>query len=384
MNAYSIYIHLPYCDAKCPYCDFPSSAVSERRFAEYRQALTAEWEAVQSSYRQTRPISIYVGGGTPSIWPERELISLLFALPISDACEVTVEVNPGSVTPAWLECIKTAGVNRISVGVQAMDDRRLALLGRRHTAGEAGNAISVCNTQNFGSISADIIYGTPGQTPDDLKTELQLLTGMGVHHISAYELTVSHHTPIGKRVCEGTFNLPSESTLIALWHTVRNLLSTVGIGQYEVSNYARPGHESRHNRHYWTGGEYIGLGSGAHGYVRISDSHCRYANTTDIDAYIDYWTKKDATQNHLENPLRTVEYLSLSDLALERVMLGLRTTKGFDFNELLEMIPKSKQERWREIATTAASRGLVLFDGAYITPTADGLLLADAIAEEFF
>ena len=384
MADYSIYIHLPFCESKCPYCDFHSVARANPPFAAYREALQNEWRTnLLHHFGDGAPLSVYLGGGTPSIWPAEELLCLLDALPTTTG-EVTVEVNPGSLGPTWLRELRTGGVNRVSIGVQALDDSRLRMLGRRHSAVDAHRALLSSQEAGFSAISADIIYGTPGQIPAALETELCKLLSARPHHVSAYELTYAEETPFGAARRLGAMHPLDESPLIALWRTTRDVLGSAGLELYEISNYAIPGFESRHNRNYWLGGAYAGLGSGAHGFITDGSQAVRYANTPDIETYIAMWTGTTQRSDSEAFQSRKSECLTQFDLAKERMMLGLRTTKGVDLTDVLAMVPEPDQERWTVLAKRMAFRGLAHLRDGRLEPTEAGLLLGDAIAEEFF
>ena len=384
MQDHSVYIHLPFCTAKCPYCDFGSITLSAPPFEAYQKALRFEWRQLKTVL-SAPPVSIYIGGGTPSIWPEDLIVELLSEIPVEADAEITVEVNPGSLSASWLNALRDAGVNRISIGVQSLSDERLEQLGRRHTADDARDAVQMALSLGFRSVSADIIYGTSGHTESVLATELTRLAEMGVHHISAYELTLSRHSPMGRKASSGSRLTVNEEEMVHLWHATRNTLSRHGIEQYEVSSYSREKHTSRHNRHYWNGGGYIGLGASAHGFIRGDHRLFRYRNLPDPAAYIS--CKREIFRCFDDKPLggmAEIEKLTRLDHARERAMLGLRTVYGFPFLEIIETLPEPERTKWHRAAAMIIERGLGTMKKDRLTPTLTGLLQADAIAEEFF
>jgi oxygen-independent coproporphyrinogen-3 oxidase len=385
MRRYAIYVHLPFCRARCPYCDFFSTTPDPIPFAAYREALVREWRWRSPLVAQGKLVSVYLGGGTPSLWPSHELVRLLYALPVREADEVTIELNPKDLPLAWASELLAAGISRFSVGVQALDDRRLSFLGRRHTVGDAVATLSMLKGLRAPSVSADVIYGTPGHKPRELAEELHGLVDAGVRHVSAYELTVAPDTAFGRDHRAGRFSLPVDAEQVALWRTAREVLARRGIHQYEVSNFACPGSECRQNAHYWAGGEYIGLGLGAHGFVRTRRGDMvRYANEGQLADYMG-WAESRGTRRHagLGRSGKT-ETISPLDRAREKVMLGLRTTRGVQFDNILSILTDETASKWREIGARLVTRQMAEIKEGRLVPTTEGLLHADALAEEFF
>lgn len=383
MSEFGVYIHLPFCRTRCRYCDFFSTVTRPIPHGAYLDSLLREWGRRQRVVTIDDVASVYLGGGTPSLWPPSALEKLLRALPTSETTEVSVEVNPKDVSWAWLDGVRRAGVNRISVGVQSLADDRLRFLGRRHDGRTARDAVILAGGSGFSSVSVDVIYGTPGQTPAELAAELTALAGLPVDHISAYELTVAWDTPLGREVREGSARLPEGDAMADLWLTVRETLSPAGLEQYEVSSYARPGRRCRHNEHYWRGGQYVGLGLGAHGFWKLpSGEMIRYHNGGELAGYLG---------DHRAVPLRGgmgdgggEEVISLKDYGRERLMLGLRTTDGVNFRRILDEISGDLAVRWRSAAAFLVDQGWARMDGEWLRPTGTGLIRADTLAEEFF
>jgi oxygen-independent coproporphyrinogen-3 oxidase len=387
MDLVSAYIHLPFCKTRCPYCDFCSSVVTTVPLGRYADSLAAEYQYRSFFSPSFKLVTAYLGGGTPSLLSGVEAARLLGMLPLEDAEEVTAEVNPGDTAPEWFSEMRAAGVSRFSIGVQALDDARLGFLGRRHRSAAARQAIAAARGCGARSVSADVIYGTPGQTPASLGQELTELAALGVDHVSCYELTVAAGTPLGRRVARGEVALPSEEEMVQLWQTAGEVLGSHGFERYEVSSYARPGHRCRHNERYWTGGGYIGLGLGAHGFVRDREGRrIRYANLGSLESYFDAASRL---------PAGTTDVLGLgsdgfaeriSELhhARERMMLGLRTAKGVLLREVASALPSAEQIRWEAIARRLETLEMARIIKGYLVPTEEGLLNADALAEEFF
>ena len=370
-SGHSVYVHLPFCVSRCHYCDFATGVFESIPFDRYARKVIEEIRRRRALLGLERPISAYVGGGTPSLWPWRNLAEILSACGEISGAEVTVEVNPGDADPDWFAALVDAGVDRFSIGVQAMDDARLAWLGRRHGVEEAAAAVAMALGSGAGRVSADIIYGTPVQRPRDLEAELGRIADLGVDHVSAYELTVAAGTVLGRRVASGEVSLPGEVAMIELWEAAGGTLASRGLRRYEVSNHAAKGRESVHNRHYWRGGEYVGVGAGAHGYAVIGGEHARWSNVADPWEY-------------MAGVDPAVEIVSPLDRARELVMLGLRTVEGLDFEAVTGALPGEVTRAWRDIAGDLVAEGHAIREGARLVPTDSGMLMADGIAELFF
>jgi oxygen-independent coproporphyrinogen-3 oxidase len=386
MAAYSIYIHLPFCMEKCPYCDFFSVAMGPVPFAAYRDALIREWKHRRSLVDGLQLVSIYLGGGTPSLWPAEEIHPLLEALNAPGRTEVTVEVNPGDAREDWFTQLTDAGVSRFSIGVQAVDDKRLEQLGRRHDRKQAEQAVRMAKRSGASSVGADIIYGTPGQNPGALAEELRALVSLEIQHLSAYELTIAPHTPFGHLAEQGSFGVPEDEEMAGLWQVVGEILRAHGFQRYEVSNYARPGHRSVHNQHYWQGGSYIGLGAGAHGFVVHRDGTMhRYANGENIADYMETLKEEVVSPRYYGiGAGSSLEPISPLTYARERIMLGLRTEQGVFFSQLVEGLNSSLRAQWGALVKELESTQMIRIESGWLRPTPKGMLYADGLAERFF
>lgn len=388
MKEHGVYIHLPFCKSRCAYCDFFSTATNEIPFDAYRTALVSEWKrrrVATTSYLGKRR-SLYIGGGTPSLWPAKALTDLLGELSVREDEEVTVEVNPKDADRRWFQALRDAGVNRFSIGVQALDDERLRFLGRRHNAEDARRAVKSALLSGAKSVSADLIFGAAGHGVEAWKREIEALVDLGVHHISAYELTLSKGTPLFAKSCSGERVTADEDTLAKLYRAARGTLKRLGLPQYEVSNYAPSKHRSRHNLNYWKGGEYLGLGAGAHGFVLALEKSTRYCNTEDTASYIRAALESDAPLATGIDPGGFTEHLSDLDRAREKIMLGLRTISGAPFEEILHTLPLEQRDLWQKEARKLISQkpALLRLRKGRLVPTARGLISADGIAQRFF
>jgi oxygen-independent coproporphyrinogen-3 oxidase len=294
MTCFSLYIHIPYCQAKCPYCDFNSHAATRWPEGAYTAALVAELEhyAAQPAWCG-RIDTIFFGGGTPSLFAPESIARLLdaafrlwpFASTVdsrqskrnlalnsqlsplnSFATEVTLEANPGTVTPEKLHGFRAAGINRMSFGVQSFEPHHLQRLGRIHSAGEAVAAIELARRAGFTNVSADLIFALPNQTLGEWESDLRQACALGPEHISAYNLTYEEGTAFHQWRAQGTLQQLPEEIEVAMFTRSQEVLGAAGYQQYEISNYARPGFMCRHNLNYWQGGPYLGVGAGAHSY----------------------------------------------------------------------------------------------------------------------
>lgn len=316
----SVYIHLPWCAKKCPYCDFNShataGAVPER---EYIAALQRDLQADLPQVQDRVIASIFIGGGTPSLFSIAGIAALLdwlhAKLHIDSDAEITLEANPGTVERGKFAGFKIAGINRISLGVQSFNDRHLQTLGRIHSAAEASTAIEAIRATGFEKWNVDLMHGLPGQTVDDAMADLQRTIDHGAGHISWYQLTIETNTPFYTQPP----TLPDEATLAAIDEQGRQLLHDNGFIQYEVSAWCRPGMHSAHNVNYWQFGDYLGLGAGAHGKISTADAISRYWKVRQPNAYMQAGTAMLAGEREL----------GTAELPFEFLMNALRLNEGF-------------------------------------------------------
>ena len=309
-----IYVHIPFCKKRCLYCDFFSTTLLERR-EEYVEALLCEITARRKEVKE--PVkTIYIGGGTPSTLTAEDIGHIIETIGAKEAEEITMEINPGDATPDYLRALRAAGVNRLSIGIQSFQDHLLKLIGRRHTAVQAIEAVHWAQEAGFDNISIDLMYALPMQTPQVWMRDLVVALHLGVQHISSYGLMYEEGTMLTKMRDNGLIKPVDEDTEIKMYDQLCKHLKNGGFVHYEVSNFALPGYESKHNSNYWNGTPYIGVGAGAHSYV----GKIRSWNPDDVEAYIQ-GIKDDTLQ-------RESETLTDTDLYNERIMLGLRTSRG--------------------------------------------------------
>jgi len=370
------YVHIPFCRRKCPYCGFVSYAGKEYLLESYGRAVAAEAQRVACSLPGRELDTVYFGGGTPSLLAAEQVGHLLAVLDdvwgLASNAEVTLEANPGTVDGEKLAALRRAGANRLSLGVQSFDDGELALLGRLHSAGEALAAYGFARQAGFGNICLDLIWGLPEQTAASWRLRLRKAIELGPEHVSAYALTLEEGTQFGARAAAGELALPDEDTQLAMYETARRMLAEAGYGQYEISNWARPGYECRHNLAYWHGQEYVGLGAGAHSFVQGT----RRANVEEVEAYIEAVERGQA-------PTASEESLSPQRAMGEAIMLGLRTVEGVD---LAAAQRRFGVDPWAEYADAMQQlEGLALLarTDRGIRLTERGMALADEIAMRF-
>ena len=319
-NTFGIYIHIPFCKSKCDYCDFYSLAGQEEQMDRYQRALLTHLRSFGPRMKGWVADTVYFGGGTPSYYGEkrlREILSLIQRLfTVSRQAEITVECNPDSVDWRSMARLRRSGVNRISLGVQSTDDACLRALGRIHTWQQVQEAVAACRRAKFPDVSLDLIYGLPGQTMEQWEKTLSDALTLQPEHLSCYGLKLEEGTPLYRQ--RDSLTLPDDEAQADMYLYAVEYLRQNGYEQYEISNFARPGHASRHNLKYWTLGEYAGFGPGAY-----SDfGGVRYGYIRDLDRYIAG-----------ELVLAESEHIPVSEREMEYIMLRLRTTEGMNIRE---------------------------------------------------
>ena len=308
------YVHIPFCKRRCLYCDFYSTILLPRR-GEYVDALLQE--ITERKKELNEPIkTIYLGGGTPSVLDSIDIFRILRTIGTDDAEEITMEINPGDADLKYLREIRQCGVNRLSIGIQSFKDDLLQLIGRRHSAIQAINAVHMAQEAGFDNISIDLMYALPSQKMSLWEADIEIALRLGVQHISSYGLMYEEGTALTKKKEQGELEVVDEDTENAMYDYLCKRLKKAGYVHYEVSNFALPGYESKHNSSYWNGTPYIGVGAGAHSYL----PPVRSWNKSDMSAYI-----KKVNKGILQQDKET---LTEKDMYNEQIMLGLRTAKG--------------------------------------------------------
>jgi oxygen-independent coproporphyrinogen III oxidase len=381
---FSLYIHIPYCISKCPYCDFNSHVVPvipERQYAEALLQELAHYAALED-WRGREVQTVFFGGGTPSTFRPSSIKEILqriaASFPLASGCEITLEANPGTVDERNFSGYRDSGVNRISVGVQSFQPRLLKFLGRAHSAADARNALAVVREAGFENFSLDLIYANPGQTLAELEADLEIALRYRPPHLSAYNLTFEEGTPFHRDYRSGKLTPLPEEREIAMAELIEMKLSDSGMERYEISNYARPGFPSRHNINYWQGGDYLGLGAGAHSYKRMNDDDARsfrWANEKNPARYM-------ARIEETANAVTETDDVNRARAAGEFMFLGLRMTAGISVQEFRYRFSASPVERYDKISDWLEAELMEEKEG-YLRLTPKGLLLANSIFVEF-
>ncbi|MBQ8110860.1 MAG: radical SAM family heme chaperone HemW [Clostridia bacterium] len=318
MQTLSLYFHVPFCASKCAYCDFASYPGREGDWARYFEALWAELDGWKAALRGYEAATVFFGGGTPTLVDAGYIVETLSrarsALPVARDAEITLEANPGTLTPEKLAALCAAGVNRLSLGAQSFDDGLLKALGRVHTAAQISRAVDMARDAGLENINLDLMYALPGQTMRQWQSTLDAATALDVPHISAYSLIVEEGTPMARRVAAGEAVLPEDGAVNAMQREAVRRLAAAGLARYEISNYARRGFACRHNLVYWSRGAYLGLGCAAHSLL----GGRRFRNPDGLDAYLSGVRRLDE------------EALTLEDGMEETLMLSTRTARGLD------------------------------------------------------
>lgn len=321
-----LYIHIPFCNKKCDYCDFVSFSMDKKAQQEYLAGLFAEIDSVKEKFEDKTFDTIFIGGGTPSIVFEGFISSLARKLyssfKFAEKIEFTIEVNPSSFTKEKFFEYVESGINRISVGVQCLDSKLLAEHGRIQSVENINNTFTILKNSEFPNINSDVMIGLPGQTVESVVSTVKYLIKHRVKHISVYCLQVEKHTMLYDKLRRGQIKEVPEEKIVETYKKVFTILKKNGFVRYEVSNYSKPGFQCVHNQKYWNGTDYLGLGVSAHSYI---DGY-RYYNTKRLDTYID----------NLRNGKSVVysrQYISIAERRTEKIMLSLRTVTGLNLDE---------------------------------------------------
>ncbi|MBI1385450.1 MAG: coproporphyrinogen III oxidase [Rhizobiales bacterium] len=379
---FGIYVHWPFCASKCPYCDFNSHVRrTPLEHDRFRSAYLAELSTLAGRSRARAVTSIFFGGGTPSLMEPATVAAVIDAVAdrfgLASGAEITLEANPSSVEAGRFAGYRTAGVNRVSLGIQALVDADLARLGRLHTASEARAAMAVALT-TFERVSFDLIYARPGQTPEAWARELTEALDMAAGHLSLYQLTIEPGTPFEALHAAGRLVVPDPESAAGLYELTGELTTAAGLEAYEVSNYARPGQESRHNLLYWRNGAYIGIGPGAHGRLERAGPAPHGRVATESERQPERWLTRVEEVGH--GVTREAE-LTSSEMADEMLVMGLRLTEGISLARLAEISGLALAPAF---LGNLERQGLVNWDRAAgrLAATPSGLLVLDSLLVE--
>jgi oxygen-independent coproporphyrinogen-3 oxidase len=365
-----LYVHIPFCSRRCRYCDFVSYT-DTGRIAAYVEALEKEI-GVAGRLNSQKVDTVFIGGGTPGILPDGGVSGILDCLRrsfnITADAEITIETNPGAVHYAKLREYLNNGVNRLSLGVQAVQARLLELLGRRHTCEVADRAFNLARDAGFTNINLDLIYAIPTQTMDDWDESLGYVLGKRPEHVSAYALKIENGTEMARMTAAGELAAADDELDAEMYLRARERLTGQGYAHYEISNFALAGRECRHNLRYWNLRDYLGLGVSAHSNVGAM----RFFNTSDLDKYIAQM-KKGGVQ------YEKTEMIGGAEREFEYVMLKLRLAEGISFREYKRLFDKDFMDRYEERVRIAVEKGLAAVDGDRLKPTEKGFLLQNQL-----
>ena len=362
----SLYIHIPFCLSKCIYCDFYSIPFNLLSAEDYVEAICREMQLIHGNTSDLK--TIFIGGGTPSILSENNISKILGTATsiysVNPGAEVSIEANPKAITFEKAKSFLSSGINRISMGIQSFNNAELLILGRSHNAADALSTFKELRRAGVKNISLDLIYGIPGQTLEQWGNTLMTALELGPEHISAYELTPEHGTPLFEHLKQGTLIMPDEDTLADMFYKGIEMLSDHGYTHYEISNFAKPGFECRHNLNYWDRGEYIGVGAGAHSF----SGGIRTANIRDVQKYIE-------GVNNGTLPVSETTEITEEEALSEQIFLGLRKTKGISLN----LFPSETAETIKKAVKDNQLHGLIELNGNNLRSTRKGLILNNEV-----
>ena len=367
----SAYVHIPFCTQICYYCDFSKVFIKNQPVDSYLEHLLEEFQ----SYDIQKLRTLYIGGGTPTALSASQLEVLLNGLTknldLSALEELTIEANPGDLDADKIAVLKNSAVNRVSLGVQTFDDKMLKKIGRSHLEKDIYENIDRLKLAGFDNISIDLIYALPGQTMEQVKDNVAKAIGLDIPHMSLYSLILENHTVFMNRMRRGKLPLPKEELEAEMFEYIIAELEKSGFEHYEISNFSKPGFESRHNLMYWDNAEYYGIGAGASGYV----NGVRYKNHGPIRHYL--------TAVEEGNARITEEHLIQKEQMEEEMFLGLRKKSGVSMTRFEEKFGRSFDGLYGEIVRDLVQQGLMQIDGDRVRMTKRGLFLGDTVAERF-
>ena len=371
-----LYVHIPFCVKKCGYCDFLSWCGTSEEKETYVQALLKEIESYREFARGYRVSTVFVGGGTPSVLEAGQMEGVLGNIQevfeLEKKPEITLEMNPGTVTEEKLQCYKENGVNRLSIGLQSVKNEKLEVLGRIHSYEEFLESYELARKAGFTNISVDLISSIPGQKLEEWKEELAALSALSPEHISVYQLIIEAETPFYEKYAEHEELLPDEEESREIYLWTGSFLKEQGYEQYEISNYAKPGKESRHNLKYWERGDYLGLGLGAASMVR----NIRMSNTKDMKTYLERCGQPKTMRED-------VQFLEEARQMEEFMFLGLRKTRGVSRKEFRRIFGHEMDMVYEKALHKCLENGMLKEHKDRVYLSEEGVLLSNAVLSEF-
>jgi len=355
--ASSVYIHIPFCNRICPYCDFNKYVLKGQPVEEYLDALAKEMKLTVQKHPPKEIKTIFVGGGTPTTLDPKQMDKFLDSIhqylqPQTKSVEFTMEANPESMTEELLQVMKEGGVNRLSIGVQTFDPALLKKLGRLHTGDQVLRGIEIAQKLNYSNISIDLMFGLPGQTLEGFEQSISTALGLGIQHVSAYGLKIEEGTFFHTLYRKDKLPLPTEDEEVSMYDVLMEKMDKAGFKQYEISNFAFPGFESRHNLTYWRNQEYYGLGAGAHGYIQGQ----RHVNAGPLQEYLTFL-------NQDKLPYVETHSVSKQESMEDMMIMGLRTAEGVSEDHFVQRYGLSLQKIYGAELNKLTQEGLLLHEG---------------------
>ena len=380
MKTLGIYIHIPFCVQKCNYCDFLSAPATKEQQQRYIEALKIEIKQEAPQYKDYTAETIFFGGGTPSILDAAQLAECIAVLyeyfSFAKNTEITVETNPGTATRQKLAALRSAGVNRLSIGVQSANNQELKMLGRIHTYQDFLQTYQWARVVGFTNINIDLISALPGQTLASWNATLKKVTMLKPEHISAYSLMIEEGTPFYERYHDHPELLPGEDEEREMYYATKQFLREQGYERYEISNYAKPGRECRHNIGYWTGTEYLGVGLGASSYV----GGTRFRNERDLETYCRIPMKENEADKWLH---QDIVKLSSKEMMEEYMFLGLRMIDGVSCEEFMRRFKADVWDVYGDVLRRLAGNRLIITDGSSVRLSDFGIDISNYVLSEF-
>ena len=375
--SFGVYIHWPFCESKCPYCDFNSHVRDTIAQKSWRDAYLTEFDAAALEFGKRPVDTVFFGGGTPSLMDPATVAAILEGIDtmfgFADAAEVTLEANPSSAESKNFSVLRDAGVNRLSLGIQSFDDKALSFLGRTHDAVTARTALSIA-AETFPRVSFDLIYALPGQSRSAWHSELAEALSLGTGHLSAYQLTLETGTPFFHAAQAGRLVLSGSDAAAALYDITQELCDAAGLPAYEVSSHARPGEQSCHNLLYWRSCDWAGIGPGAHG---RRTSVLGRAATTQLRSPEDWIVAVNANGSGRESE----DLLDANQVVEEALLMGLRLTEGIDDARFCALTGRSIEECFGSGLVELSDAGLLAWDGTALSVTLAGRQVLDRVVE---
>ncbi len=376
------YVHFPWCERRCPYCDFATRAEEPQNIPQtrYTNAVVREVKLRRAAGQLGRPLhSVFFGGGTPSLWAPAELARVVSALGGGQDIERTIECNPHSLDDSAIDALLNAGINRMSIGVQSLQDEQLKFLGRLHDRSRALDAVRSA-VKRCGRVSADLIFGMPGHRWEDLRDDASQLIDLGVEHLSTYALTIEPGTQFGLRHKKGLLRVSRDELYADLYERLREHLADQGFVHYEVSNFSRPGAESVHNMGYWQGKAYLGLGAAAVGAFDQNETRSRSKNAVTPENYLSR-IESDGTLKELADEHETLDSLTQ---CREAIMLGLRTRTGVDMDSVETTTGVEIAREFKDIVSKLQAEGRLELEGSTMRVPPSHWFRLDSIVLHFF